>query len=586
MKRAAYLSLTLCAFVASSLSCLQMPLLARPQTDDSHVKIEELLKQAHNQEMAGAYRAGRNAYEQALRLCNVLLDEHPDDVEALTEKGNSLRALAHDRKILARKHPLLFAHYSNEQLLSLNEDAIRSYDRALKLNPANVQALFGKAVAFKNCGDIQAKLWNQEKAKEDCKESISNLEQVLVKDPMCKEAELERGIAYEALGDRCRYTQMSIETVNESYLQARSSYDRALGLASEKKLIYMHIGSTMEKIGRMLRLSGKPQPEKAMRESIWSYDQALQLSPDDVNTLYRKATAQQCAGQILELQRKDGDALEMYGEAVRTLDVLIGMRPKSADAYREKGEVLTSIAEIQSVNIHKQAVDTINEAVQCLRKALRICPWPAISTIPFAMALHTQLNILGQGNDEENALASIKQASKLTAWPRSRAKIGEYLELRELTWMAKQEEQAGFFLRALASCRAVSRAYEAKLTEWGPSAGFLGEDLGYVLTVQGGILVKLERNSEALDTLARANRAFDKGVNHYPKEAWILVNKADNLLKLANLERKMSMPGASKSSMDEALLACDKALKLDPHDKYVLDLKSQLCALLSPTNSN
>ncbi len=579
MKRAAYLSLTLFAFVSASLICSQMPLLARPQADDSHVKIEELLRQVDGLEKAGAYRAGRNAYEQALRLCNVVLDEKPDDFEVLIEKGNCLRALGLVRRILAGKHPWLFAHYSYEQCLSLNEEAICSYDRALKLKPANLQALFGKANAFKNCGDIQAKLWNQDRARKDCKEAISNLEQVLAKDPLYKEAELERGIAYEALGDWSRIGQMRSDAVIESYSQARCSYDKAFELAVDKKAIYIHIGSTMQKLGAVLRQSGKPQPEKAMRESIWSYDQALQLSPGDFNTLYRNATVQHFAGQILGLQHKDGEALEVYGEAVRTLDVLIGLRPKSSDAYREKGEVLTSIAEIQSIKNHKQAIDTIDEAVQCLRKALQICPWPAISTAPFAMALHSQSNILGQGNDQENALASVKQAMKLTAWPRSRAKNHEFLESMELIMKAEREEQTGLNVRALASCQVVSKDYETKLSEWGPSADFLGEDLGNVLTIQGRILVKLKRNSEALDTFASANQAFDKGVNHYPKEARILVNKVDNLLKLASLERKMSMLGASKSSIDEASLACDKALKLDPHYWYTLDLKSQICAL-------
>jgi tetratricopeptide (TPR) repeat protein len=137
------------------------------------------------------------------------------------------------------------------------EEAIASYDNALKLKPDKHEAWYNRGNALGNLGRLE--------------EAIASYDNALKFKPDDPDALYNRGSALFNLG--------RLE-------EAIASYDQALKIKPDKHEAWTNRGNALGKLGRI-------------EEAIISYDEALKIKPDYANTYFNKACAYALQENIL-----------------------------------------------------------------------------------------------------------------------------------------------------------------------------------------------------------------------------------------------------------------------------------------------
>ena len=229
-------------------------------------------------------------YQKAIALYDLVLDEVPNDVNALNNKGASIFKLGEYWKAIVwfdkalEIDPEYVGALTNKgaSLFKLGEyrEAIVSYDKALEINPEYVSALTNKGLALNRLVEYR--------------EAIVWYDKTLEIDPEYLNALNNKGIALDNLGE---------------YREAIVWYDKTLEIDPEYVAALSNKGLALHTLGEY-------------REAIVWYDKALEIDPEDVDALNNKG------GSIFKLGE--------YREAIVWFDKALEIDPNYLDALKNK----------------------------------------------------------------------------------------------------------------------------------------------------------------------------------------------------------------------------------------------------------
>ncbi len=225
------------------------------------------------------------------------------------------------------------------QRLGRSQDALASYDRALRLQPDYAEALNNRGIALRSLGRVE--------------EAVACYDRALRLRPDYAEALGNRGNALQDLNrledalasytQALRFAPNDIETCNNLGIvlrslrrpeEAKAVFDRALQLMPGYLDALNNRGTALLDLRR---------PEEALAD----YGQVLRLAPDHADALYNRGVALQ------HLHRLD-EALASYDQALR-------LKPEFIDAHINRGLVL-------------QEFNRTEEALACYAQVLRLKP--------------------------------------------------------------------------------------------------------------------------------------------------------------------------------------------------------------------
>ena len=260
-------------------------------------------------------------HELALQHYNRALALQPRHAEALSNRGNTLKALkrleaaleSFDKAIAVQPNYALALTNRGAVLFDLKRyaDALASYDRSLAIRPDQAEALYNRA------GTLHA-LKRYE-------EAVANYDKAITLRPQFAAAYANRGNSLNELNrldqalesfDRALALQPNLvealcnrgNVLNrlKRFEEALASYDRALGLNPGHAASHYNRGTTLHALTRY-------------EEALASYDHALALQPDYPEALSNRGAT------LYELKR--------HGEALQSYDRAITLQPDYPEAH-------------------------------------------------------------------------------------------------------------------------------------------------------------------------------------------------------------------------------------------------------------
>jgi tetratricopeptide (TPR) repeat protein len=239
----------------------------------------------------GLQSAGEGSYKEALLAYDKAIQIDPENVGAW------------DGKALALKY-LSFAENDTDKYnesLEAYDKAIELYDRKIEANPQDTNALYYKGLALTGRALTMkaGEKLNINSDKEDrvryFEEAINAYDKAIEIDPKYVTAWKNKGNVLYSLG---RYNE-SLEAL-----------DKAIEIVPEYGLAWYSKGLTLYELGRY-------------EESIQAYDKALETFPDNAGIWYNKGNALEAQGE--------------YDAAVDGYDYAIKLDPSLAEAWHGKG---------------------------------------------------------------------------------------------------------------------------------------------------------------------------------------------------------------------------------------------------------
>jgi tetratricopeptide (TPR) repeat protein len=244
--------------------------------------------------------------------------------------------IAEEHQTLSRKADLLFELGNLHSVAQDYEEAIASYDQALKFKPDDHQAWNNRGIALGELGRNE--------------EAIASYDQALKFKPDDHQAWNNRGIALGELGR------------NE---EAIASYDQAVEIKPDKDEAWNNRGIALRQLGRNEEviasydqaLKFKPDDHQAWNnrgialgnlgryeEAIASYDQALKFKPDDHQAWYNRGIALGNLGR--------------YEEAIASYDQALKFKPDKDEAWNNRGIALGELGR------NEEAIASYDKAVE------------------------------------------------------------------------------------------------------------------------------------------------------------------------------------------------------------------------------
>ena len=229
------------------------------------------------------------------------------------------------------------AYYLDEA--NRHDEAIKSYDKALEIDPKGVSTWSNKGFALHNLGKYDA--------------AIESYDKALGLDPLYVPAWHNEGISFSALG---------------RYDDAIKCFDKALEIDPDFAHAWNNKGYSLSNLGRY---------EAAMAcldkglEADSGFGYAWNSKGNLLLNLGRYDDALKCYEKSLEINPQDADAwnnmgncLSVFGHfdaAVECYDKVVGIDPQDVIAWNNKGGALNSLGRYDA-------------AIMCLDKALEIDP--------------------------------------------------------------------------------------------------------------------------------------------------------------------------------------------------------------------
>ena len=301
------------------------------------------------------------------------------------------------------------AYYSNRgsalRALGRLEEALASYEAALRLRPDLAEACYNRGTVLQELGRLE--------------EAVTAYDAALRIKPDYAEAHSNRGNALKAIG-RFEEALISYDValrIKPDYAEAHSNRGnalKALGRLEEALAAYeaaLRIGPDLAEAhsnrGAALRGLGR------LEEALASYDAALQIKPDyaeayynlgntlkDLNCLEKALAAYEAALRLkpdyAQAHSNRGVVLKALGrfeEAVVSYDVALRIKPDYAEAHSNRGVAL-------------QELDRLEESLAAYEAALRIRP-------DYADAYYNRGNALRALGRLEEALAAYDTALRI-----------------------------------------------------------------------------------------------------------------------------------------------------------------------------
>ncbi|CBN57474.1 MULTISPECIES: tetratricopeptide repeat protein [Kamptonema] len=431
--------------------------------------------------------------------------------------------------------------------LGRNEEAIASYDKAIKIKPDYHQAWYKRGNALGDLGQFEEALASYDKTieiKPDHQEAWFNRGWALRKLGRFEKAITSYDKAIEIKHDDHEawfYRGYALDDLGR-FEEAIASYDKAIEIKHDDHEAWFYRGYALGELGRFEEaiasydkvIEFKPDDYYAwnnrgwalqnlgqFEEAIASYDKVIEFKPDKHEAWYNRGVALFNLGRneeaiasyekVIEFKPDDyyawnnrGWALQNLGqfeEAIASYDKVIEFKPDKHEAWYNRGVALFNLGRNE-------------EAIASYEKAIEIKP-------DFYEAWFTRGIVLFKLGRFEEALASYDKAIEIKpddheAWNNRGWALGELRRFKE----------------ALTSC---DKAIEIKA------------DYHYAWNNRGWALRNLGRFEEAI---ASYNKALEIKPDHY--EAW-----NNRGVALQNLGR-----------FEEALASLDKAIEIKPDDHY------------------
>ncbi|NET58802.1 MAG: serine protease [Symploca sp. SIO2E6] len=219
------------------------------------------------------------------------------------------------------------------------QDAIASFDKAIKIKPDDADAWHHRGNALKELGKYQ--------------DAIAYFDKAIKIKPDYADAWHHRGIALEELG---------------KYQDAIASFDKAIEIKPDYADAWHHRGNALKELGKY-------------QDAIASFDKAIEIKPYNADTWYYRGLALKELGkyqdaitsfeQAIKIKPDYADAwhnrgfvlrqLGRYQEAIASCDKAIKIKPDYADAWNNRGIMLKELGKNQ-------------EAIASFEQALKIKP--------------------------------------------------------------------------------------------------------------------------------------------------------------------------------------------------------------------
>ncbi|TRZ90245.1 MAG: tetratricopeptide repeat protein [Methanosarcinales archaeon] len=285
-------------------------------------------------------------YDEAIKCYDKAIEIDPEDLDTWNNKGVALFNLG--------KY----------------DEAIECYDKSIEINPEHVLAWILKGLVLEyykkydeaiECYDKAIEInpefadaWNNKGSALDnlgkYDEAIKCYDKAIEINPEFSEAWYNKGNALKTLG---------------KYDEAIECYDEAIEINPED-------AGTWNNKGRALYLIGKYD------EGIKCYDKAIEINPEDANTWNNKGLALKnlgkydegikCYDRAIEINQKDADTwynkghalylIGKYDESIKCCDKTIEINPKAAVGWNNKGLTLSKLGK------YEEAIEYIDKAIE------------------------------------------------------------------------------------------------------------------------------------------------------------------------------------------------------------------------------
>ncbi len=245
----------------------------------------------------GFQLSGSHSYEDALKAYDKALRMNPENADAWSGKALALRYLSLNEHDLDK--------YSES--LKASDKAIELYDKAIKADPQDVNARYykGLAISDKAVTMQAAKTLNIDSNKQErikCfEEAISAYDTAIEINPKYITAWKNKGNILYSLG---------------KYNDSIQACDKAIEIAPEYGLAWYSKGLALNRLGRY-------------EEAAIAYDKAIETFPENADIWYNKGIALYSMGNY-------DDALECYDRALE-------LKPSFAKAWHGKGDAFEKI---------------------------------------------------------------------------------------------------------------------------------------------------------------------------------------------------------------------------------------------------
>ena len=311
------------------------------------------------------YVEARQEYLEAVAAYNSALLIAPDDIAALTNKGNALQSLGELQAQLSEFETAKQSYF----------EAIAAYTSTLLISPDYNYALNNKGNALRCLGELQAQLSEFEAAKHSYFDAIAALNSALLIAPDSINALTNKGSALLRLGEL--QAQLSeFEAAKQSYFDAIAAYNSALLIAPNYITIINNKGNALRFLGELqAQLSEFEVAKQSYFEAIAALNSALLIAPNYITIINNKGNALRFLGELQAQLSEFEAAKQSYFEAIAALNSALLIAPDDNYALNNKGNALRSLGELQAqLSEFEAAKQSYFEAISALNSALLIAP--------------------------------------------------------------------------------------------------------------------------------------------------------------------------------------------------------------------
>ena len=205
-------------------------------------------------------------FEEAAAVCDSILAQNPDDVDALNTRGVVLSKLrlypqaleSYDAALTRAPDRVDIRVNRATSLLDLDrlDEALADFDDAVDRDPANVAALINRGNAF-----VRGKRFE---------EALASYDSALGINPNEASALTDRGVALAEMG---------------RFDEALSCHEKALLIGPHVVAAHVNRGNAFLKLARL-------------EEALASYDEALRLDPEQIEANFNSALTRLCLGDF------------------------------------------------------------------------------------------------------------------------------------------------------------------------------------------------------------------------------------------------------------------------------------------------
>jgi len=257
-------------------------------------------------------QAAQGKHEEALSNYNGALGLRPDHAEALSNRGNTLKAMKRfDEALLSYDQALqlqpdyVTAHTNRSSALfeiRRFDEALAGYNRSLAIQPDQPLALYNRGNTLQKLGRFE--------------EAIASFDRAIEIAPGLVEAYVNRGISLNEL---------------HRYEDALSSLDRALALRPGLVEALTNRGNAFNGLRRF-------------NEALSNYELAIALQPGNAAAHYNRGTT------LHSMQR--------YDEALASYDRALALQPNYPEALSNRGATLWELKR------HSEALASYDQAIE------------------------------------------------------------------------------------------------------------------------------------------------------------------------------------------------------------------------------